>query len=851
MQKPLYINTNQHATGQNFSCTPSRPGLGDTLTALGQRDRTLPLATVPADNLGVTRENADVKFRRLMTLTEASMKDKSAVISQYRELCSFYHDDTSHLQVASPPSPRLSHRYHRALVGPGPVPQTQLQNMQKRLEASEAARQQMEENLAASQGTIREFEGLTYCPSSDGAAAIEESIRAIEADIRRFALNDDIPPAAMAATPTSTTAPATPLGEAPRPPSKGQQLVETKFRRLEDLIFVLKRRLNVFEQNASLAEAVARSGGVEGLLAENNRLRKDSERLHQMEARYDASALLGRSKLDTYDPPALRALVRALQNELGSANLPHSRPQPQPQAARELVERFNLEQNPALRLTCAAAAPDRKMAPLPPLPDPELRPPPSFTRSISSGYDGPMQAAAGGLGDDADQVELEDPAAKGRASLRGAPAGGAPASGPAGGLAMPTEGSAHATEEPPSARGGPPSSGLVGRVAALEAENERLRDSAGRLEAQCEATRRLADIDQQLAAILDGRERPAGGKSRKLVELEALNGQLLDQIRGGTEDAAKRDQELRLVQSALAEQTQLRAQAQEQAAQLTQQMIAQTAAMADLTGQARAQKQSFDGLSLLSVALAERVFDVDAAGLPERPEPNAFVAEAVQAYARVQRSATVIQSAYRGYQVRGRLGAGGPMGSAGPMPPGAAPQSSALRASQQGPLPRATQAAPQQLRQSQQQQPSAAPATTAGKAALDPEVAKGRALAIQSLVGVLTRIGAASGGLRHYPKLLAGTRAELVGTVRTGVAASVGEFGATMARTCGRITEAMQAILMHPRADKCLQTEREGLEQRGAQTEEPRPEEEAPEEQAPAPAPGGKGPAKPAAPKKR
>jgi hypothetical protein len=49
-----------------------------------------------------------------------------------------------------------------------------------------------------------------------------------------------------------------------------QRLIEVKFRLLEDLIYVLKRRLNVFEQNVGLSEAVTKHGSVTELL-ENNK----------------------------------------------------------------------------------------------------------------------------------------------------------------------------------------------------------------------------------------------------------------------------------------------------------------------------------------------------------------------------------------------------------------------------------------------------------------------------------------------------------------------------------------------------------------------------------------------------
>ena len=112
---------------------------------------------------------------------------------------------------------------------------------------------------------------------------------------------------------------------APRPPGgipEGQrifELVNSKFKALDDLVYVLKKRILSLETNEELADAVKQFGNVGELLDDNKRLRAENQKLRAREQRFLADPLLRRRQLNTMSREQLQTLIICLQNELSAS----------------------------------------------------------------------------------------------------------------------------------------------------------------------------------------------------------------------------------------------------------------------------------------------------------------------------------------------------------------------------------------------------------------------------------------------------------------------------------------------------------------------------------------------------
>ncbi len=121
-----------------------------------------------------------------------------------------------------------------------------------------------------------------------------------------------------------------------RPPGgipEGQrifELVNSKFKALDDLVYVLKKRILSLETNEELADAVKQFGNVGELLEDNKRLRAENQKLRAREQRFLADPLLRRRQLNTMSREQLQTLIICLQNELS--------------ASRNVLERHTVKQ---------------------------------------------------------------------------------------------------------------------------------------------------------------------------------------------------------------------------------------------------------------------------------------------------------------------------------------------------------------------------------------------------------------------------------------------------------------------------------------------------------------------------
>eukprot|EP00002_Diphylleia_rotans_P031739 TRINITY_DN6607_c0_g2_i2.p1 TRINITY_DN6607_c0_g2~~TRINITY_DN6607_c0_g2_i2.p1 ORF type:complete len:681 (+),score=157.11 TRINITY_DN6607_c0_g2_i2:826-2868(+) len=125
---------------------------------------------------------------------------------------------------------------------------------------------------------------------------------------------------------------------------KAVYVVENILKSFDDLIFIMKKRLNRYEkESAKLKEVVDRFGTVDALLQENENLKKENARLRFREERFSVDSLLQRPNLHECSAGYLRTMVICLQNELSFH--------------KNLLEKYNIVKNPCLGLLVTSPAP--------------------------------------------------------------------------------------------------------------------------------------------------------------------------------------------------------------------------------------------------------------------------------------------------------------------------------------------------------------------------------------------------------------------------------------------------------------------------------------------------------------
>ena len=173
----------------------------------------------------------------------------------------------------------------------------------------------------------RAYEQTRFLPAATDALVLQRSVDALERDV-----------AAQARLAGETV---------PRPPTviprglKGPQLVqmllEAKFRALDNLVVVLRKRIAKLEQQSAEVVAMESDGvqSIQQLLKDLAAAREENSKLRLREARFSQDPLLRRRPAQSLSSDAMRSLIIALQNELA--------------LARHLIERHDMESHPAQR----------------------------------------------------------------------------------------------------------------------------------------------------------------------------------------------------------------------------------------------------------------------------------------------------------------------------------------------------------------------------------------------------------------------------------------------------------------------------------------------------------------------
>ncbi len=142
---------------------------------------------------------------------------------------------------------------------------------------------------------------------------LKKSISEIDAEIKKFSRIVEIRDEKMSNDDESE------IGSGVGSNSEVESLIAEKFLKLENLIFLMKKKFASLQKYPYQEEIEEKFGSIEGLLARVDQLNKENERLKRRETRFAHAPLLKRRILSNCEPAFLYLLVTALQNELAQA----------------------------------------------------------------------------------------------------------------------------------------------------------------------------------------------------------------------------------------------------------------------------------------------------------------------------------------------------------------------------------------------------------------------------------------------------------------------------------------------------------------------------------------------------
>eukprot|EP00698_Gefionella_okellyi_P024826 TRINITY_DN8864_c0_g1_i1.p1 TRINITY_DN8864_c0_g1~~TRINITY_DN8864_c0_g1_i1.p1 ORF type:complete len:669 (+),score=130.83 TRINITY_DN8864_c0_g1_i1:43-2049(+) len=212
---------------------------------------------------------------------------------------------------------------------------TALRASQRSVQLEQQARADANERSREQASIAFSMEQMRFIPPADvEEASIQQQLAELETEIAK---QSKLAGEAVPRPPSRQARPSTPAGRV-------QSLLDAKFRALDTLVMILRKRIARFEEQKALAESVERFGSIRDLLADNERLRSENEKLRLRETRYATDPLLKRYALNRMPVLSMRTLILALQNELSTH--------------RKLVNAHDLEENPAQKWLVQRLAPD-------------------------------------------------------------------------------------------------------------------------------------------------------------------------------------------------------------------------------------------------------------------------------------------------------------------------------------------------------------------------------------------------------------------------------------------------------------------------------------------------------------
>lgn len=826
-------------SGPGTSTSPIKPGT-QLLSAPGETKSGKPFfSSATSETVKAVKTTAEQRLQQIMTMTPGeSAKDKGTLFLELRELASFFHEEYAQSQ-------------------------TLIKNLELRLSESQQDRNRLEGLIDEYQGTLKSFEQFTYAPLSQTPQQLETSIKELESDIKRFAFADDIAQKAIeqakgtgegvlirgsgvaigssggigssgriiesvdsalssagtqsALTPTGATNSGAALQLSPQ--LHAQRLVEIKFKLLEDLIFVLKRRLNVFEQNVGLSEAVTQFGSVSEMMDANRRLEEEVKELKKREARYDSSALLCTTGIEDMSKEEMTGLLRALQVELAHAN--------------EVIAAYNLEKNGEELV--AAAAPTRVM----------LFPFPSEEKSGStSSASLASQPTGAGLADKErqprrrvpttqevegswDKLEVESMSHPSKLQSSSASA------------SLPDDGAkSEVTPSSSQSSDGTPSSKLllsdsqmstlVSKVAVLEQQNAQLQSQVKKLKKTVELFGEVEKTEDSLADLLTGKAKPVGGKTAQLEEMRTLNRELVEEIRKYQAEYRSKDSLITLLTSVVDELSKSKAATEAECASLTRGMIVGVRANRGMKEALRKSERRFRRTALLGIAFGERCLDLMGRGVNGNE-----VSKLMETFVQKMQGQQLAQQLHSHSLMRGdedgerertnRV-------SVSPQSPQSVRSDSDMFVAKKKKK-RPEGESPEDLLNTvkrlfavdepalpQSLPDGIVPASSSTSSSMSHQV-DGVADYLMPLTELLSSIDSATDGLRQFPVLLRATRTFLVGVVRQSVERELASMNELLTHHITLINQAMNRILLCGQESRQTQTEKRQVQNCGVVTE--------------------------------
>ncbi|KAL0234692.1 hypothetical protein PCE1_001728 [Barthelona sp. PCE] len=192
----------------------------------------------------------------------------------------------------------------------------QIQMLRVSLQSSENSATSLQEELEEMTKRLKALKDASHIPRNKTSKEVEEEVSALLQDIEIFAINCNVD--------TSSLLTKNILAEVCRgfdsdiisEEERISILLDLKFKKLSELILLLKNRINLYEENLSQKTVLEKWGNINILIEENDRLKRENDLLRQREKRYFKKPLLRRRNQVKTPAEHMRFLSFALQNEL-------------------------------------------------------------------------------------------------------------------------------------------------------------------------------------------------------------------------------------------------------------------------------------------------------------------------------------------------------------------------------------------------------------------------------------------------------------------------------------------------------------------------------------------------------
>eukprot|EP00163_Fabomonas_tropica_P020132 TRINITY_DN353_c0_g2_i5.p1 TRINITY_DN353_c0_g2~~TRINITY_DN353_c0_g2_i5.p1 ORF type:complete len:859 (+),score=275.40 TRINITY_DN353_c0_g2_i5:577-3153(+) len=491
----------------------------------------------------------------------SAIKDKTKLIAELKDICRFLQVENNQLSE-------------------------QVADLKDTLERSELDKRHVESKLEKTKNALKVHESKQVTLDTT-VAELEAGIRHIEEDIRRFDGEN------ILGAKTKTIVAISEEG-------KVRQATELKLKRLEELVYVLKKRITNYEENASLADVISNHGTLPDLLQNNAILEKENKLLRLREQRFAHAPLLRRRRLMECSPAYLRLLVVALQNELA--------------VSRRLIDKYGFESNPSLKLLT-----------IPPVQPPE----------------------------DVDLVDIDRMYEQRTLSVFGEQFA------PADDAALAQRGQEEEAGTQESEDEARQQHSLAQRLSVFEHANVTLQAQVERLNSQLKQQREVRTSREDILVELIGGKRGSefSSKEKRIAELQLKNEEIVEHEADLLEVIAEKDKTISLQEEVASELTETKEELLDENLALSERVLSLKKANDQLIVNDADRGRKFHALYLLCQSLTQAL--VEQLKLPQRrtrATVQYMFADLLRVYSKLTWAAVRLQCAWRGFKARKALG---------------------------------------------------------------------------------------------------------------------------------------------------------------------------------------------------